>query len=145
VRGGVKVVRGTAGVVVRHNVGGSGKTPGENWCSVSSTDDDPHLDRDDVDGNGPENINLAAPEEGLAYALGVNYWDDHGFGSAFATVRVYVNGSQVYEVGNVALYDHDMWWVATLAWPSGVVTPKLAPNEKPWITHDYHHPLFYQP
>jgi len=119
--------------------------PTQNWHSASSTDDDPHLDRDDVDGQGPENLNLAAPDEGLIYAIGVNYWDDHGFGSAFATVRVYLNGTLAFETDPQVLYDHDMWWVADVAWPAGTVTPKLGATGQPWITHDYHHPLFYQP
>ena len=119
--------------------------PLQNWGSVSSTDDNPNLDRDDVDGNGPENMNLAVPEDGKTYRIGVNYWDDHGFGHAFATVRVYIYGTLAYEVTNVELAMHDLWWVATLDWPGGVVTTKLAPNGGYWIAHDYHHPLFYQP
>jgi hypothetical protein len=119
--------------------------PLQNWGSVSSNDDNPSLDRDDVDSGGPENINLGQPEDGKTYALGVNYWDDHGFGNAFATVRVYVFSQLVFEVSDVALVDHDLWWVADLAWPAGVVSPKLQPNGGDWLTHDYHHPLFYQP
>ncbi len=120
--------------------------PLQNWGSASNTDDDPSLDRDDVDGNGPENINLGEPAEGATYAIGVNFWDDHGFGPAFATVRVYVWAALVYETPEpLVLHDHDLWWVATLAWPGGQVTPKLTPEGGAWLTHDYHHAEFYQP
>ena len=117
----------------------------QDWGSVSSTDDDPSLDLDDVDGQGPENINLAAPEDGLTYAIGVNYWNDHGFGSSFATVRVYLWSQMVYEVKQVELKDRDLWWVATVSWPQGGVSARLTADGEPWITHDYHHSLFYQP
>ena len=119
--------------------------PLQNWGSVSSNDDNPSLDRDDVDGNGPENINLDVPEDGKSYAFGINYWDDHGFGSAFATVRVYIYAQLVFEVKDVVMYNHDMWWVGNIEWPSGQVKSKMAANGGYWLTHDYHHPLFYQP
>jgi len=119
--------------------------PLQNWGSISSNDDNPSLDRDDVDGNGPENINLDVPEDSKTYAFGVNYWDDHGFGSAFATVRVYVYAQLVFEVKDVVMYDHDMWWCGSIDWPSGQVKSKMSANGGYWLTHDYHHPLFYQP
>jgi hypothetical protein len=119
--------------------------PLQNWGSISSNDDNPSLDRDDVDGNGPENINLDVPEDAKTYAFGVNYWDDHGFGTAFATVRVYIYAQLVFEVKDVVMYDHDMWWCGSIDWPSGQVKSKMSANGGYWLTHDYHHPLFYQP
>ena len=119
--------------------------PLQNWGSATSNEDNPSLDRDDVDTNGPENINLDTPEDGMTYRIGVNYWDDHGFGTSFATVRVYVYAQLVFEVKDVALYDHDMWWVANIDWPSGQVNAKMTDAESFWVTHDYHHPQFYQP
>ena len=119
--------------------------PTHNWGSATSVDDNPSLDRDDVDGRGPENVNLGLPEENKSYAVGVNYWDDHMFGQSFATVRVYVYAQLVFEVQDVMLVDHDMWWVANIDWPSGQVTAKMNQYGNYWITHDYHHPLFYQP
>ena len=119
--------------------------PQHDWGNSNDFDDNPSLDRDDVDTNGPENFNFNAPEDGLTYAIGVNYWDDHGFGTSFAAARVYVYGQMVFEVKDVVMYDHDMWWVAKLAWPSGEVTEKLKDDGSRWITHDYHHPDFYQP
>ena len=119
--------------------------PLQNWGSITSNEDNPSLDRDDVDTNGPENINLDVPEDGKSYAFGVNYWDDHGFGTSFATVRVYVYAQLVFEVKDVVMYDHDMWWVGDIEWPSGQVKAKMTDAGSYWITHDYHHPQFYQP
>ena len=58
-----------------------------NWFS-SGSEDDPRLDIDDVDGFGPENINIEEPADGT-YRVGV-----HSFrGSGRVTVRIYCGGS----------------------------------------------------
>jgi hypothetical protein len=116
----------------------------QDWGDLAKKEDDPSLDRDDVDGAGPENLNLDQPGDGLTYHLGVNYWDDHGFGTSYATVRVYVGAVLAFETQQQALVSHDMWWVADLAWPSGTITPKLTAQGQPWVTHEYHHPYFQQ-
>ena len=115
-----------------------------NWGSFApGGDDDPRLDRDDTDGAGPENLNLDTPEN-VVYRVGVHYWNDHGYGSAFATVRVYVYGSLVFEVTDVLLVDRDMWDVCGIEWPSGKVT--LVTDAGGYkITPDYANPLFYEP
>lgn len=96
-----------------------------NWGSLDpAIDDDPGLDRDDTDGAGPENINLNIPENGLSYKVGVHYWNDHGYGPSYATVRVYIFSNPVFELEDVELLNHDMWTVASIDWPSGTV--KLA-------------------
>lgn len=92
------------------------------WGVPGSAADDPSLDRDDKDGAGPENVNLNAPESGLAYAIGVHYWAAHGFQTAFATVRVYIFGQKVFEVPDVELSYDDFWTVGTLAWPERTVS-----------------------
>lgn len=95
-----------------------------NWGTFDANiDDDPGLDRDDTDGAGPENMNLNGPEVGLSYTIGVHYWNDHGYGPSFATVRVFIYGQLVYEESDVELTNHDMWTVGTVDWPSGTVTP----------------------
>ena len=68
----------------------------------------PSLDRDDTDGGGPENINFTSPGGGT-FAVGVHYWDAWGYGSAFATVRIYVRGQLVEEWANVELEDRELW------------------------------------
>lgn len=93
-----------------------------NWGSIDPMiDDDPSLDRDDTDGAGPENVNLNSPEDGKTYRVGVHYWDDHGYGRSLATLRLYLFSTKVFEVAGTELFDLDMWYVATIDWPSGVV------------------------
>lgn len=73
--------------------------------------DQPSLDRDDTNGAGPENFRYPRAEEGKCYKVGVHYWDDHGFGASFATIRVYIEGEKRYERGNVKMLRGDMWEV----------------------------------
>lgn len=113
------------------------------WGShEAAIDDDPGLDRDDTDGAGPENLNLNIPEDGLTYRVGVHYWNDHGFGPSYATVRIYIMSVLVFEVDDVELVNHDLWEVATVAWPSGDVTAVTDATGGYKITPDYEHPLF---
>jgi hypothetical protein len=119
--------------------------PVQNWGSISSNDDNAVLDREGKDGFCQEIVRIDKPEDGKTYAIGVNYWDDHGFGSALATVRVYVGGVLKYTAEDVALIRHDFWWVGTIDWHSGSVLGKTTAEGGRWVTHDYHHPLFYQP
>lgn len=104
--------------------------PAPNWGSMSGgVPDDPTLDLDDTDGAGPENLNLAQPAgtqaEPMTYPIGVHYWNDHGFGTSFATLRIYVFGTQVVEFQQVELHPLDMWYVGKLNWPNEVAGGKL--------------------
>lgn len=96
------------------------KTP-----NFGTPDGSPTLDRDDTDGAGPENINLHTPEAGKTYTVGVHYFDDHGFGAAFAEVRVYIHGALAWSDAGVELAQADMWTVGTLTWPAETVAPSL--------------------
>lgn len=110
--------------------------PRPNW-GAAGTIDDPSLDRDDTDGGGPENLNLNQPQNGATYKVGAHYWNDWGYGAAFATVRVYIHGQLRMEWPNVQLIDHDMWEVCTVDWPSGAVTRIQQPNGAPFVRHNY--------
>jgi len=115
-----------------------------NWGGYDpSIDDDPGLDRDDTDGAGPENINFDIPED-VAYQVGVHYWNDHGYGAAYATVRIYVYAQLVYEVADMKLVDSDMWWVCSIEWPMAKVKPTVTSNGQPKVVQDYHNPYFFQ-
>lgn len=121
--------------------------PEPDWGVSSDPSDNPSLDRDDTDGGGPENLNLAYPESGARYRVGVHYWDDHGFGPAYATVRVYVGPDLMFENPEVRLENHDLWCVAFIDWPSGQVLPcepPEGPAGEPWIVPDYQNPNFRQ-
>ncbi len=118
---------------------GSGKVL--EWGSYDpNIDDNPHLDRDDTDGAGPENMNLTLPEDGRTYSVGVHYYDDHGFGGSTAKVRIYVYGALVYEASQ-AIVMHDLWYVATIAWSSADVEAKLDANKKPYVFPKYPAPV----
>lgn len=138
--------------------------PNPNWGSFdAAVDDDPSLDRDDTDGAGPENINLNLPENDKCYRVGVHYWDDHGFGKSYATLRVYIYSNLVFEMTDVELVNHDMWGVTRVCWPpdggvpelqkvcAGTMTECSSSGDCGGaecglrITHDYVHPLFPTP
>lgn len=73
------------------------------------------LDRDDVNGYGPENISLRQPVAGTRYRVGVHYYAQNG--TAWATVRVFVRGEL-----RAAFTDRRMtrtgqfWEVADIIW-----------------------------
>jgi hypothetical protein len=58
------------------------------WGVLGLEEDDPRLDLDDVDGRGPENINIDEPAFGT-YRVGVFAWR----GSGRVTVSIYCGGS----------------------------------------------------
>jgi hypothetical protein len=116
------------------------------WGSFDpSIDDDPGLDRDDTDGGGPENVNLNIPEGAhdapFTYRVGVHYWDDKNFGESFATVRVYIYSSLVFEVPEIKMLNHDLWEVCSVEWPSTIVQLILDQNGGYKITPNYQNPI----
>ncbi|NOZ02875.1 MAG: hypothetical protein GXP54_13460, partial [Deltaproteobacteria bacterium] len=121
--------------------------PTPEWESMNpNVSDNPSLDRDDTDGAGPENVNLDVPVDGRLYKIGVHYWDDHGFGASYPTVKCWIFGQQVYEKNlkelDVKMFKCDMWEVATIAWDSGQVVSVQDVNGGPKITHCYQNPAF---
>ena len=113
-----------------------------NWGSFDpALNDDPGLDRDDTDGAGPENINLDIPEH-VVYRVGVHYWNDHGYGPAYATLRVYIYGQLEFEVADIRLIGGAMWSACTIEWPSGEVELTTDEHGNPRIMPDYVNPWF---
>ena len=105
-------------------------TPSRQW-GPGGPEDDPVLDVDDVNGFGPENINIDQPEDDQAYLVGVHYYRDAPGGegnqrSTLATLRIYVWERLVYE--EVALLEGtSAWWeAATIEWNSGDVDDSAA-------------------
>ena len=86
--------------------------------------DDPSLDIDDVDGWGPENINLNNPELDTDYEVGIHYFSDHGYSVSFATVRIFIGGVLRAEYRRQRLMDQEFWHVAQIAWPTGAILPR---------------------
>jgi hypothetical protein len=106
--------------------------PNPNWGSANpQVNDDPSLDLDDTDGAGPENLNLDDPEgkvgKPVQYAVGVHYWNDHGFQTSYATVNIYIMGVLALQISKVKMNVLDMWYVGKINWPNtmsqGVLDP----------------------
>ena len=95
------------------------------WDVPNDPEDNPRLDLDDVDGYGPENINIDEPVTGHVYRVGVHYFQDHGYGPSEVYVKIYcgtISINPVYEVGPKTLYgpsdpfSNDFWKVAMVTW-----------------------------
>jgi cysteine-rich repeat protein len=116
-----------------------------NWGLLNPlVEDDPVLLLDDADGAGPEVVALGDPEEGLAYGVGVHYWSDHGYGPSYATVRIFLDGTLVFEMSDVMLEQYDFWEVATIEASQGVVTATTDTDGGLKIMENYQHPYFFE-
>ena len=98
--------------------------PEPEWGVQNDWIDNPFLDIDDVDGFGPENINISEPAAGT-YKYIVHYYSDqdpNGFSSSVstnATVEVYSFGTLLKSFGPVFLDQTNRTWdVFTIEWPS---------------------------
>ena len=94
------------------------KTP--SWgVGVEST---PSLDIDDINGYGPENINLDNPEDDHVYSVGVQYYDPHEAGESIATVRIYIHSSleseQSRALNSQMFGTKDFWYASDIDWGS---------------------------
>jgi len=115
------------------------------WATLGEPRDDPHLDRDDYDGAGPENLNLSVPENGVTYRIGVHYWNDWGFGPTTATIKVFHYADEIYNVTLEDMDEHDMWSVGSIDWPVPAVrrwAPAGAPEA---VTPNYVNTFFRPP
>ncbi len=107
--------------------------PVPDWGQVDNPADDPSIDIDDINGTGPENINLDNPENtavlGAPYAVGVHYYSSRGrtngteYGPSFARVRIFLKGELAFdsteargEARELEAEDH-FWDVARIHWP----------------------------
>ena len=103
------------------------------WVSPNTAiQDDPTMDIDDTDGMGPEYVRLPHPEGTPDlprwYAIGVHYWNDHGYGASTATVQVFLFGAQALQLEPIAMNPLDLWHVGKVNWPNqltGTSTPPL--------------------
>jgi hypothetical protein len=103
------------------------------WGAAGDIVDNPFLDYDDLEGPGPENINVDELPAGT-YVIAVHYYSDTGSGSSGdggsfgsnttnATVRVYLGGVLADTFGPVYLDRTNRTWnVARLEWPAGTLT-----------------------
>mgnify|MGYP003303783950 CR=1 FL=1 len=97
--------------------------------------------RDDTDGSGPEILSLKVPEDGRTYKVAAHYWADHGFGTSYASLHVYIYSELVYAIEDVPLENYDMWEALTIDWPSGEVKPI---GDSQQIIPEYVNPFFFE-
>jgi hypothetical protein len=98
------------------------------WGSAGYTDEDPHLDLDDTEGTGPENVNVLHPPNGT-YTVFVHDFFYVGnecsdcLGNNTVTVNVYIRGTRQksYQCNMTGEPQHSYggWYVCTIDWPSG--------------------------
>jgi hypothetical protein len=93
------------------------------WGQPGYTGDNPRLDRDDIPGDGPENINIADPEDGV-FTVFVHDFPGSSYTPANqVTVKVYIEGVFQQQFVNSISGENSDWDVCTITWPSGVITP----------------------
>ena len=94
-----------------------------NWGDPNRFEDDPFLDVDDVDGFGPENINLEDPAPGT-YRVIVHYWDDHDGEIPESVVEVLRFGQVMASYGPMRTPSvGDTWEVVDIEVPGFNLTP----------------------
>lgn len=115
--------------------------PNPEWGSWDpAVQDDPLLYPYDIDGAVPEFLRLFEPEPGV-YTVGVHYYSDWGLGPTAAAVRIYIDSYLAASFEQQVLHDSDMWWVATVEWPTGKIEPFITAAGEPKIVPDYDCPF----
>ena len=79
------------------------------------------LERDDTDGEGPEQITLQSPAD-TTYHIYAHYFGDHGMGPSDATIEVYIAGALAYTQTHVGLATGELWDIGILDWATRTVT-----------------------
>ena len=103
----------------------------------------PSLDLDDTDGAGPENFTYVLPQAGKCYKIGVHYWDDHGFGASYPTVRVWVDATKLYETAvPPKLKKLDLWEVGEVCCSAGTFNEFKTSDGNPVVVPNYVNPDF---
>lgn len=103
--------------------------PSPDWGILGQVDDNPSLDIDDVNGAGPENVNLNNPENtqmlGSAYRVGAHYYRSFreagigDYGPSLVTMRIYLGGALAFEADRELIDTEDFWEVASIVWSPG--------------------------
>ena len=106
------------------------RNPHPDWGDAFDQSDDPSLDIDDTDGGGPENITLDQCEDNRLYRVGVHYFNDHGYGPAFATVSMFVDGVLRAQVANKRMPGTDSFWDVASISSNGAIN--IIDDTTPW-------------
>ena len=93
------------------------------WGTYGSIQDDPFLDLDDIEGTGPENINIEQPANGR-YLVAVHDYPGSEYNrSNDVTIRIHLNGELVYNQTKSIQGEDSYTEFATIQWPEGTVQP----------------------
>ena len=78
----------------------------------------PRPDLDDIDGTGPENINISEPAEGSHTVMIYDYPGSEFYDTNRASVRIHLGGEIAFE-GEVSISGEDSRTpIAVIEWPS---------------------------
>lgn len=107
--------------------------PNPDWGVVGQANDNAFLDRDDIVGPGPENINLSVAETG-EYQVVLHYFSDHANGPTSATVEVRLRGTLV--ATETTMLDNSERWIAgRINWNATTQTGSwTGPSGAPFFT-----------
>ena len=86
------------------------------WMPMGSLDGDPTLHHDEVNGFGPEILELPVPMSGHRYHVYLHYFSDDGLGVTDATVDFYVQGQKVKTMTHEKLAGNEVWDVTAIDW-----------------------------
>lgn len=92
------------------------------WGVPGAAEDNPSLDLDDISGTGPENIRLAAPEDGVFTVVVHDFPSTIYEGSNTVWVLIYTGGVLAYEQSCAISGEDTYTEFATVDFPSGTVT-----------------------
>ena len=86
------------------------------WAPMGSSDGDPELNHDEVDGLGPETIELPVPTIGETYRVLIHYFsDDDLYPETEARVKLWINGALAGELER-DLVANNVWDVGLFNW-----------------------------
>lgn len=90
--------------------------PKPEWGDPFDVADNPSVDRDDKDGEGPENLSIKIPETETWYTISAYVWHDANFGHSIPRIRIYIDKELVFDKTGPKLNTHDMWCVGQISY-----------------------------
>ncbi len=111
-------------------------------CAQDAPNANAHIDLDDQNGQGPENINVQEPQSGKFYHIGVRAWygKKSVYGLSTPHVKLYLGSTGIAykDILGPPMDEGDMWYVGLAAYdPSVFKAPKGADANGILLTHKY--------